>query len=237
LDAESTASSIQHAKFADGKMNIHAIYARIFKVWRQKRMAEFEAIMQPHAEDLVLDVGGYPATWTTRPQLTKRIDCLNLHEVNWDGSRYPDYQITTFVGDGCALAHENGCYDILFSNSVIEHVGDWDKQQAFAQETRRVGRKLWIQTPAFECPIEPHFLAPFVHWLPVCVRRRVLRWFTPWGWIQKPAQDKIDETIQYTRLLTKKRFKELFPDCVIITERLLWIFPKSYIAYRTNNEL
>ena len=213
-------------------MNIHSIYAQIFELWRQKRMVLFETIIKPTPKDIILDVGGYPATWTTRPQLAKQIDCLNLHEVTWDHINNPEYQITTLVGDGCALPFRDGSYDIVFSNSVIEHVGNWDKQKSFAQEVRRVGRRLWIQTPAIECPIEPHFIAPFVHWLPIRFRRRILRWFTPWGWIQKPTQDHIDQTIAFTRLLSRSQIRELFPDCVIFTERLFGIFPKSYIAYR-----
>jgi hypothetical protein len=138
------------------------------------------------------------------------------------------------IGDGCALEQADRSYDILFSNSVIEHVGDWERQQAFAREVRRVGKKIWIQTPAFECPIEPHYLAPIVHWLPVAIRRRLLRWITPWGWLTKPSQEKIDETISLTRLLSKKQVKELFPDCVILTERLFRVFPKSYIVFRTD---
>ena len=197
-------------------------------------MAKFEAIIRPDQEDLVLDLGGYPETWTKRPQLSKRIDCLNIHEVDWQSSQFPDYQITTSIGDGCSLEYENNSYDILFSNSVIEHVGGWDKQQAFAREARRVGSRIWVQTPALECPLEPHFLAPFVHWMPIFVRRRILRWLTPWGWIEKPTQEEIDETIAFTQLLSKRQVKELFPDCTIMTERLLWIFPKSYIAYRTS---
>ena len=195
-------------------------------------MVLFETIIKPTPKDIILDVGGYPATWTTRPQLAKQIDCLNLHEVTWDHINNPEYQITTLVGDGCALPFRDGSYDIVFSNSVIEHVGNWDKQKSFAQEVRRVGRRLWIQTPAIECPIEPHFIAPFVHWLPIRFRRRILRWFTPWGWIQKPTQDHIDQTIAFTRLLSRSQIRELFPDCVIFTERLFGIFPKSYIAYR-----
>src|SRR5690625_6167879 len=136
-------------------MNIYTIYAQIFKIWRQKRMDLFESIIQPDEEDLVLDVGGYPATWTSRPQLTKRIDCLNLHTLSWDPSAEPDYRITTSIGDGCELSYEDASYDIVFSNSVIEHVGDWKRQQAFAREVRRVGKRLWIQTPAYECPLEP----------------------------------------------------------------------------------
>lgn len=216
-------------------MDIHSIYRMIFKIWRQKRMALFQSVVQPDQEDVVLDVGGYPATWISQQQLTKRIDCLNVHPVVWNESEHPQHRITTLVGDGCALNYANGTYDIVFSNSVIEHVGDWEKQKAFAHEVRRVGKKLWVQTPSFWCPIEPHYLALFVHWLPVSIRRRVLRWFTPWGWMEKPSQETVDQTIAFTRLLTKRQMEELFPDCEIITERLLGIFPKSYVAYRTSS--
>jgi len=195
-------------------------------------MDKFELFIKPSGDDCLLDVGGYPGTWTTRLQKTKKIECLNIHSVNWDPKMYPDYCISTTVGDGCNLEYKDASYEILFSNSVIEHVGDFEKQKDFAKEVRRVGQRIWIQTPAFECPLEPHYLAPFVHWLPIKVRRKILRWFTPWGWISKPSQEKIDETIAYTQLLTKKQVVELFPDCEIITERLLGVFPKSYVAYR-----
>lgn len=188
--------------------------------------------MRPGPKDRLLDVGGYPKNWTTRPQLVQRIDCLNIDRINWDGSKHPNHKITTSVGNGCSLKYDDGSYDILFSNSVIEHVGNWEQQRQFAQEVRRVGKKLWIQTPALECPVEPHYLALFVHWMPILLRRRILRWLTLWGWIQKPTQSEIDQTIAFTRLLSKKNFRELFPDCEIITERLLVILPKSYIAYR-----
>lgn len=39
------------------------------------------------------------------------------------------------------------CFDLVYSNSVIEHLGTWEKQQAFAAEARRVGRGYWIPTP------------------------------------------------------------------------------------------
>ena len=66
------------------------------------------------------------------------------------------------VGDGCALKFPDKSYDIAFSNSVIEHVGSWERQQAFAKDIRRVGKAIWVQTPARECLIEPHYLAPFL---------------------------------------------------------------------------
>lgn len=214
------------------KFSIHAIYQQVFKIWRSKRMNWFIEIIKPEKTDTLLDVGGYPGTWTARPPLVGRIDCLNVHPVEWSGAAAPLHHITTLVGDGCALTYPDHAYDIVFSNSVIEHVGTWEQQRAFAAEVRRVGKRLWLQTPAYSCPLEPHFMAPFVHWLPIPVRRRVLRWMTPWGWLEKPSQSRVDETIHYTRLLTKKQMTELFPDCTIVTERLLGIFPKSYVAYR-----
>lgn len=198
-------------------------------------MMRFEELIQPRSEEKLLDIGGFPVTWTQRPQLTKSIECINIDEANWDPTSAPDHRITFSIGDGCNLGFPDGSFDIVFSNSVIEHVGDWEQQRAFASESRRVAKRLWIQTPALECPVEPHYLAPFVHWLPIFLRRRLLRWFTPWGWIAKPSQEVVDQTIKFTRLLSKRQMTELYPDCTIITERLLWIFPKSYVAYRTDD--
>jgi len=195
-------------------------------------MLQFEQTIEPKSSEVVLDVGGDPRTWIIRPQLTQRVDCLNVKPSKWEESKFPTHKINTIVGDGCDLEHNDGSYDIVYSNSVIEHVGDWDAQKAFAREIMRVGKKIWIQTPAIECPIEPHFLAPFVHWLPVIVRRRALRWFSVWGWVSKPSQQTIDRTIDSIRLLSKKQVKELFSDCEIMTERLFLVFPKSYIIYR-----
>jgi hypothetical protein len=216
-------------------MNIHDIYDVIFRVWRKRRFQKFLDVVKPTLTDTLLDVGGYPKFWTQYPPCVSRIDSLNLDEQSFDRAQFPQYNINCLAGDGCAMSMENGSYDIVFSNSVIEHVGDWERQQQFARELRRVGSRLWVQTPAFACPIEPHFLAPFVHWLPVSIRRRVLRYLTPWGWLEKPDQAAVDRTIDSTRLLTKSQMKSLFPDCQILTERLFWLFPKSYVAVRQSD--
>ncbi len=214
-------------------MDLSNFYSFIFKIWRSKRMLQFKSILQPSLNDKVLDVGGSVPTWTAEPQFTSTITTVNIEPVKYvKAEHFPNHDIQVLQGDGCALNYEDGSFEILFSNSVIEHVGDWEKQKQFAAETRRVGKKLWIQTPAYECPLEPHFLAPFVHWLPVCIRRKVLRWLTPWGILSKPSQQVVDDTIAHTVLLSKREMRELYPDCQIITERLLWVIPKSYVAWR-----
>lgn len=195
-------------------------------------MIWFEQIISPTEDDTVLDIGGYPDTWLHRPQLSKRVHCINIHEGPWMMKKNDSHTVTVGIGDGCDLSYGDKSYEIVFSNSVIEHVGDWEKQMAFASESARVGSRIWIQTPAFECPLEPHYMAPIVHWLPVSIRRKVLRWFTPWGWISKPSQEAVDEAIFYTRLLTRKQMVKLFPTCEIITEKIFGFIPKSHIAYR-----
>ena len=212
--------------------SVHTIYRQVFKIWRKRRLELFFRLLEPRATDTVLDVGGYPGFWISHPQRVARIDTLNLHEVPWTSADAPNHRISTLVGDGCALPFGGNSYEIGFSNSVIEHVGSWERQVQFAAEIRRVADALWIQTPAYGCPIEPHYLAPFIHYLPRSIQKKLARWGTPWGWLQRPSREQIDEMVDSTRLLRKKEMHLLFPDCEIMTERLFGFIPKSYIAVR-----
>lgn len=211
---------------------IHTLYRQIFKVWRKKRLAMFQRYISPGKEDLLLDVGGYPIFWTAHAPMVGRIDTLNLHPGSFDAESFPDHRIRLLEGDGRALEFEDGSYDIAFSNSVIEHVGSWEDQKRFAAEMRRVGKRVWCQTPALECPVEPHFLAPFVHWLPRAWRPWIVRYFTPRGWASKGDKAAIQEMVDWTRLISRREMEELFPDCRIVVEYLVPFVPKSYIAVR-----
>lgn len=214
--------------------SIHDIYGQIFKIWRRKRFSLFVRELSPSADCRLLDIGGYPEFWTAHPVLFGEIVTLNVYPISWNASACPDYHIRAVVGDGCNLHFPDGSFDIAFSNSVIEHVGSWDRQQAFAREVRRVGKNIWVQTPAFECPIEPHYLAPFIHWTPKPFRRKTARWITPWGLIQKPSASEVNDMVETTRLLTRREMRILFPDCRIHTEYALGFIPKSYVAIKKN---
>jgi len=212
--------------------NIHTIYRQVFKIWRRKRFKIFLRVIRPKPSDILLDVGGYPAFWAAQPSLVKQIDSLNTHAVSWNPQDAPHHNIKTLVGDGCALPMADKSYDIGFSNSVIEHVGAWERQQQFASEIRRVAKALWIQTPAYECPIEPHYMTPFIHYLPHSSQKLILRWFTVWGWMERPKAEQINFMVETTRLLRKSEMCQLFPDCEIFTERIFGLVPKAYIAVR-----
>lgn len=68
------------------------------------------------------------------------------------------------------LPFDDGAFDLAYASSVIEHVAP-HRRVAFAAELRRVARGLYVQTPAYSFPIEPHALLPAAHWLPPALRR------------------------------------------------------------------
>src|SRR4051795_11554414 len=81
---------------------------------------------------------------------------------------YPGPFLQADVTEG--LPYDDGAFDLVYASSVIEHVPP-PRRAAFAAEVRRVGRGLYVQTPAYSFPIEPHSLLPFAHWLPAAARR------------------------------------------------------------------
>jgi SAM-dependent methyltransferase len=93
-----------------------------------------------------------------------RITALGLHDGAGLRLRYP--VIDYVQGDACALPFADKSFDIVFSNAVIEHVGDIDRQRLFVAEALRVGRRVFLTTPNRWFPIEVHTRLPLVHWLP-----------------------------------------------------------------------
>lgn len=213
-------------------INIYQLLSPFMRRFRQRRFDRFKVHLEPGQRDQMLDVGGYPGFWTQYEPVVKSIDCLNIHEVAWEPGQHPAHNIRMQVGNGCDLTFPDQAYDILFSNSVIEHVGGWEEQQAFAREARRVGGRLWIQTPAHEGPLEPHYVGLYIHHLPKKWQLKLVRWITFWGWLHRPTPQQVASEVNSIRLLTRKEMETLFPDCEILTERLLGLFPKSYVAVR-----
>ena len=209
-------------------MRIHAVYARLLRPFRRRRMRRFAASFGDPAGLRVLDVGGSAFNWRLLPRLP-RLVLVNLAAPREQGLRLAGAAFV--VGDGTRLGFADGAFDVAFSNSVIEHLGTPERQQAFASELRRVARGLWVQTPARSFPFEPHLLAPCVHWLPRGVQRRLLRRFTPWGWLARPSPEQIERHLAQTRLLTGREMRRLFPDCEIQRERFCGL-TKSWVAVR-----
>ena len=104
----------------------------------------------------------------------------------------------------------------MFSNSVIEHLQTSARQAAMAAEVRRLASTYWIQTPNFWFPVEPHFLAPAWHWLPVSARVALLR-RRRWGW-RGPCPDPADAeaAVREIRLMRGPELRRLFPEAKLV---------------------
>ena len=207
-------------------MDIHRVYELLFKPFRVARMRSFRAALHPTESTTILDVGGTASIWDMAGMQAK-VTLLNLSvPEGCAGDRY-----TCVAGSGTALQYPDASFDVAFSNSVIEHLQGNEERRAFARELRRVGRGLWVQTPARSFPFEPHLLAPFIHFLPSHWQRRLVRNFTGWGLLTRPSAERADEVLRGIRLLGFDTMRELFPDCEIRVERFLGL-AKSYIAVR-----
>ncbi len=120
----------------------------------------------------------------------------------------------------------NDTFDLYHSNSVIEHVGSWDDMKNMASEACRVAGAGWLQTPAWEFPIEPHFRLPFMHWLATPARASLLSLARYYRGQDLDARRNHAERIN---LLSKAEVRMLFPNFEVLTERYM-LFPKSYIV-------
>jgi SAM-dependent methyltransferase len=175
---------------------------------RKRKLRLFLDELAPTPKTTVLDVGadelGFGesdgcATLNFFEELypwPEQITALGLHEGVGFRERYPG--IRYVQGDGCALPFEDGAFDIVFSNAVIEHVGGRERQRRLVSEALRVGRRVFITTPNRMFPVEVHTRLPLVHWLPAAAARRV------YGGLRKDfAQD--------LHLLTRRGLAALFP--------------------------
>ena len=208
---------------------IDDLYRRIAWHFGPRRMQEFVRLFRPNRQTTVLDVGGTSLRWQMAKVQCRVVMCNIDQQVKVSLA-----DVETFVmADGCALPFSDQSFDIVFSNSVIEHVGDWERQKQFATETRRVGKRYYVQTPDRNFPIETHYVAPLMQFLPLGIRWRASRFCTPWGLLTKPRPNKEQARAfaDEIRLLNAREMQALFPDAQLLRERLLG-FPKSLIAIK-----
>lgn len=209
-------------------MNIYKIYFLFLPFFRRRRMRRFVSSFNPNPSTRILDVGGGLLNWELIDSKSQ-ITILDLIIPNDVSSVPPNF---TFVkGDGTLLGYMDNSFDIAYSNSVIEHLFSWENQVRFANELRRVAPRVWIQTPARSFFVEPHLVTPFIHFLPKQWQRFLLRNFTIWGLITRPSQTQVEQFLSEVRLLTLKEMQVLFPDCIILKEKFLFL-TKAYIAIR-----
>jgi hypothetical protein len=197
---------------------------------RRRRMEGLMRMLEIKSGTRVLDLGGSPLIWEN-VSVPLDITILNLpggipsfERDSFDSGR----SIHTFryvEGDACDV-HQfpDRSFDLAFSNSVIEHVGPPEKQEAFAREVLRIAKSYWVQTPSAWFPIEAHTGVPFYWFFPEQLRE----------WLLRRSQKKLPtwwtEYVAETRVLSRRRMAELFPNSRLHIEFFFGL-PKSYVVY------
>jgi SAM-dependent methyltransferase len=187
--------------------------------WRERRYERFcDLCLRPN--DKIIDVGAGRGSALERFNRTNQITAVDLEPCDGPWLRGPN--VSVLQGDGTALEFEDRSFDVAFSNSVIEHIPR-EQQAAFASEIGRVATSYFVQTPNKWFPIEPHWQLPFVHFLPVTVRKALNRRFS-FGWMSRGHYREIN-------LVSAREMRRLFPDAEIHRERVAGL-TKSLIAVR-----
>lgn len=176
----------------------------------------------------ILDVGGTENYW----KMMGVDEEFNTHIsiVNTISTSMVNEKISHIIGNGCNLCLSNNSFDIVFSNSVIEHVGDLTSQNEMAQEVIRVGKNIFIQTPNKNSFLEPHFLFPFFQFLPKNWQIWLVKNFKMGLFKKQNTPDEARKLVESIRLLTKMEFLQLFQGAKCFTEKVFGM-SKSYIAY------
>lgn len=196
------------------------------------------AVFNEHGLVNIVDIGGTQTYWGIVPRQYLDQHNVNLTIINLPGAALPaDNGPFQFVeGDGCDLRDfADQSFHIAHSNSVLEHVGDWQRMNQFAKELSRVSQNYFVQTPNYWFPIEPHCMTPFFHWLPKPTRIWLVSHFQLGHWNKARSIDEAMQTVESARLLSRKMFQELFADAHVRTERVLWL-SKSFIAIKNESK-
>jgi SAM-dependent methyltransferase len=197
--------------------------------FRRKRFAFFLSLLSQLKRPVsILDVGGVESYWRTVGMDHHDQVFVTLLNLTEDEVSLPN--VKSMVGDARALHFGDSSFDVVFSNSVIEHVGEHRDQMKMAHEVMRVGKRYFVQTPNRYFPIEPHFLFPMFQFLPVVVRVRLLQTFNL-GWFPRtPETGKAREIVESIRLLDRYEFLQLFPGSSLYEEKAFGM-TKSFVAY------
>jgi hypothetical protein len=191
--------------------------------FRQNRLEEFKRRFPELADMRVLDLGGTTVSWRIfglRPE--------SVTVVNLDHDKGP-YEPWMEVVQGDACAGGFGKYDLVFSNSLMEHLGGHARRQQFANVVQESAPSWWVQTPYRYFPIEPHWIFPGFQFLPFRARVMVCQ---HWNTLHMPACKDAAEAadlVASTELISATEMRTYFPTSDIWFERIAGI-PKSMVA-------
>lgn len=216
------------------------LWRRISISFRAKRMEMFEEFYKdevldqsthPQGKKTILDLGGTFSYWQSMS--FKYADSAQFTLLNLEKPEISDghENFTGVVGDATNLReYGDKQFDLVFSNSVIEHVGDFEAQKRMAAEMKRVGRHYYLQTPNKFFFVEPHYMFPFFQFFPLNLQCLLIRKFKLGFMPKAHSRAEAREIALSVRLMTARELRHLFPEAEICRERFL-CFTKSFYLY------
>jgi ubiquinone/menaquinone biosynthesis C-methylase UbiE len=188
--------------------------------FREKRFSfflkKFNKMQKPIT---ILDVGGKINFWVNRGLAGNTNFEITLINIEKEKSLYSN--IKTKMGDATDLSPFNDkSFDIVHSNSVIEHLYNFENQKKMASEIIRIGQKYIVQTPNKYFFLEPHYLLPFFQFIPDKLKYLILT-KTKMSRLKTWDKNFAKQYIKEIRLLSLKEMKLLFPNSKIYFEKFL----------------
>jgi hypothetical protein len=207
---------------------------------RKKRIKYFceliENVFREKGSVKILDIGGTVQYWKILDEEFLDRNNVQITLLNLPGSQAFDAVgrfdfLTGDATDDIWSQLNQQDYDLIHSNSVIEHVGDWAQMRKFASNIKHFHGGYFVQTPNFWFPVEPHCMTLFFHWLPKPLRVWLVAHFSLGHWDKGAGTDEAVEIVESARLLSKSMFKALFDDALIKQEKFLFL-TKSFMGVR-----
>jgi ubiquinone/menaquinone biosynthesis C-methylase UbiE len=198
------------------------------KARRKRHLFFLEILKNFDGKIRILDIGGTESYWESMDFNNENVEItlLNLFKVDCKKNNF-----NSVVGDATNMSeYQDSSFDLVFSNSCIEHLFTDSNQKKMASEIIRVGRSYFIQTPNKYFPLEPHFLFPLFQFLPNFLKLFLLQNFRLGHIGRIKDREKAQIQINEIKLISKSGFKELFPEANFFEEKFLF-FTKSFIAY------
>jgi hypothetical protein len=204
----------------------------IVKVLRRRRHALFNTLLSTLPRPIrILDVGGEAGYWDAVGATYGdgvEITVTNLDRITSDAPVRPGLRYATADATHMPQFADNS-FDVVFSNSVIEHVGLLPAQQAMAREVMRVGKCYFVQTPSKYFPLEPHFMVPFFQFLPRRMQRAMMLRFAMGNFHRFADAKRAEFFLDHYRLVSAGELAALFPGSTVHREQVCGL-TKSVIA-------
>ena len=195
-----------------------------------------EAVLAEKGSCDILDLGGTEKYWRIGEDFVHRNrNRLHITLVNTEQEHVEDKTLFTSITGSATEPNLFGArrFDLVHSNSVVEHVGDWGDMQAFAANVRRLAPRYYVQTPNYWFAYEPHFRFPGFQYLPERVRIALIMRFSLGFFSRIPDRKTAQEIIDHHQLISTRQVARLFPDATISHEKVMGL-NKSIVAIRAS---